>query len=276
MRRTRSSDTARSCTSQGQQRVRSLARLQVFLHLPGVTTRRGSRLGAVAGGARWLRARCAHWQPVTARAATAQRLRACAGANLHPSAQQRRAPSTRRRCASSTRLRVAHGLRPLRANRELRHASPRARSTSMVRGDYFADVRPIRADAAGAGRGHALPGARGELRGRRRTSRGAPAATRRPAHIVAEWMASPPHREIMLSGEYRDAGVAVTPAVPARPRRAAARRHVRDRVRRAALCAGARSAGPSAAARGRLRRRPPTRGRRPRRCPARASTSGRG
>ena len=38
-------------------------------------------------------------------------------------------------------------------------------------------------------------------------------------------MASPPHREIMLSGEYRDAGVAVTPAVPAVLAPAWPRRH---------------------------------------------------
>ena len=36
-----------------------------------------------------------------------------------------------------------------------------------------------------------------------------------PERIVAAWMASPPHREIMLAGEYRDAGVAAIPAVPA-------------------------------------------------------------
>ncbi len=34
------------------------------------------------------------------------------------------------------------------------------------------------------------------------------------AHIVSEWMASPPHRAIILAGDYRDAGVAVAPAVP--------------------------------------------------------------
>ncbi len=35
-----------------------------------------------------------------------------------------------------------------------------------------------------------------------------------PMHIVAAWMASPPHRAIMLAGGYRDAGPAVAPALP--------------------------------------------------------------
>jgi uncharacterized protein YkwD len=35
-----------------------------------------------------------------------------------------------------------------------------------------------------------------------------------PAGIVAAWMASPPHRAIILDRTYRDAGVAATPALP--------------------------------------------------------------
>ena len=32
--------------------------------------------------------------------------------------------------------------------------------------------------------------------------------------MVAGWMASPGHREIILTGEYREAGVGVAPALP--------------------------------------------------------------
>jgi uncharacterized protein YkwD len=35
-----------------------------------------------------------------------------------------------------------------------------------------------------------------------------------PAAIVNAWMLSPPHREIMLAGGYRDVGVGVAPAAP--------------------------------------------------------------
>ena len=35
-----------------------------------------------------------------------------------------------------------------------------------------------------------------------------------PAYVVAAWMHSPPHREIILLASYRDAGVSATAAVP--------------------------------------------------------------
>jgi uncharacterized protein YkwD len=83
----------------------------------------------------------------------------------------------------------------------------------MVRWNYFADVRPsgqtpmslvvgtrYRAHAAGISVGQNIAWGTGALS--------------TPAHIVGEWMASPPHRQIMLSGEYRDAGVAVAAGLP--------------------------------------------------------------
>ncbi len=36
-----------------------------------------------------------------------------------------------------------------------------------------------------------------------------------PSGIVGAWMASPPHRAIILTRAYRDVGVGVAPAVPA-------------------------------------------------------------
>jgi uncharacterized protein YkwD len=35
-----------------------------------------------------------------------------------------------------------------------------------------------------------------------------------PAQMVAAWMHSPPHRAIILTGAFNDAGVGVTPIVP--------------------------------------------------------------
>ena len=83
----------------------------------------------------------------------------------------------------------------------------------MVRWDYFADVRPsgqtplslvgvtrYPAHTAGIAVGQNIAWGTG--------------AYATPEHIVAEWMASPPHRAIILTGYYRDAGVAARPALP--------------------------------------------------------------
>jgi uncharacterized protein YkwD len=109
-------------------------------------------------------------------------------------------------------IRAAHGLRPLHANAEL-GAVAASQVTSMVRSNYFADVRPTgqtpmalvgstryRAHAARIAVGQNIAWGTGRY------------AT--PAHIVAEWMASPAHREIILDGEFHDAGTGVTPALP--------------------------------------------------------------
>jgi uncharacterized protein YkwD len=83
----------------------------------------------------------------------------------------------------------------------------------MLRWNYFADIRPS---------GQTPLALVGGTRYRAHTARisvgqniaWASAIFATPAHIVAEWMASPPHAAIILSPEYRDAGVAVVPALP--------------------------------------------------------------
>jgi uncharacterized protein YkwD len=110
------------------------------------------------------------------------------------------------------RMRSHHGRRSLHRNAELGTVAE-SQVASMLRWNYFADVRPsgqtpfalvgvtpYRAHAAFMAVGQNIAWASGS------------AAT--PAHIVADWMASPPHRAIMLSGKFRDAGVAVEPALP--------------------------------------------------------------
>jgi len=135
----------------------------------------------------------------------------CPGESLLPSAGNVRAVDAATLCLIN-RLRGARGLRALRANRELRHVAS-SQVATMVRRNYFADDRPtgqtplalvaitrypVHADGFAVGQNIAW----------------GTGSDTTPAHIVEEWMASPPHREIMLSGEYREAGVAVTPAVP--------------------------------------------------------------
>ena len=135
----------------------------------------------------------------------------CAGAQLLPGTASAAALDKATLCLID-QVRAEHGLRALRANRTLR-AVATAQVTSMVRANYFADIRPTGqtpmslivvthypAHAVGISIGQNIAWGTGTF------------AT--PEHIVAEWMASPPHRRIMLSSEYRDAGVAVSSTVP--------------------------------------------------------------
>jgi uncharacterized protein YkwD len=94
-------------------------------------------------------------------------------------------------------------------------------ASDMVRGDYFGDNSLTgrtpwqRITASRYGRG-----ARGLAAGQNIGWGTGRLAT--PAAMVAEWMRSAPHRQIMLSGQYRDVGVGIAPAAP---RRLAGGRH---------------------------------------------------
>jgi uncharacterized protein YkwD len=109
-------------------------------------------------------------------------------------------------------IRSAHNLRALHANSALLGVAT-SQVRTMLNWDYFSDVRPsgqtplslvrvtrYHAHAAAMSVGQNIAWGTGSF------------AT--PAHIVAEWMASPPHRAVILTGKYRDAGVGVTPALP--------------------------------------------------------------
>jgi uncharacterized protein YkwD len=100
----------------------------------------------------------------------------------------------------------------LRANGALRNVAAR-QAAGMLRWNYFADVRPsgptplslvlgssYRAHAARLAVGQNIAWGSGSFD--------------TPAHVVAEWMASPPHRRILLAPAYRDAGIAATPGLP--------------------------------------------------------------
>jgi uncharacterized protein YkwD len=160
--------------------------------------------GAIAAGT------AARTKPDTAR--TAATHASCRGAHLLPSARNARAVDAATLCLIN-RLRREHGLRPLRANRALSIVAA-SQAKSMVLGDYFADDRPS---------GRTPMSLVAVTRYRRPTARIAvgeniawgTGSETTPARIVAAWLASPPHREVMLSAGYRDAGVSVTPAVPA-------------------------------------------------------------
>lgn len=182
-------------------------RLQGFLRLRDARTRRGSKLGASLAAVAFV---CAGaFAAGAAPAAAASPV--CAGANLHPRTTNVRAVDAATLCLVN-QIRTSHGLRPLRANRELGRVA-RSQVTTMVRHDYFADVRPSGQTPLALVAVTRYPAHAAEFAVGQNIAWGTGNFTT-PAHIVAEWMASPPHREIMLNGEYRNAGVAVTPAVP--------------------------------------------------------------
>ncbi|HEX7610255.1 MAG TPA: CAP domain-containing protein [Solirubrobacteraceae bacterium] len=135
----------------------------------------------------------------------------CPGASLRPGAANVAAVDAATLCLID-RVRVAHHVPALRANRELA-AVAASQVSAMVRWDYFADVRPggqtplalvfgthYPVNAAGVSVGQNIGWGTGSY------------AT--PARVVSAWMASAPHRRVMLDGGYRDAGVAATPRVP--------------------------------------------------------------
>ena len=135
----------------------------------------------------------------------------CLGANLRPSATNAAAIDAATLCLID-HVRAAQHLRPLRSNREL-GAVASSQVGSMVRWNYFADVRPTGQTPLSLVVVTHYPAHAGGISVGQNIAWGTGSYTT-PAHIVAAWMASPPHREIILSGKYRDAGVAMTPALP--------------------------------------------------------------
>lgn len=111
-------------------------------------------------------------------------------------------------------IRATYGLRPLRRNAALASIAT-GQASDMVRGDYFGDdslsgQTPLARIMASS---YVLPQPMRMLTAQNIGWGTGPNAT--PTGIVGAWMASPPHRAIILDGAYRDVGVGVSPAVPA-------------------------------------------------------------
>jgi uncharacterized protein YkwD len=146
-------------------------------------------------------------------AATPKRSTSCRGADLSPTASNSTAIGAATLCLID-RIRAAWHLGPVQANAALR-AVAASQVRNMVRWDYFADVRPsgqtpLSLVAATGYRAHAA-----SVSVAQNIAWGTgPQAT--PARIVAAWMTSPPHRSVILTSSFRDAGVAAIPAVPSR------------------------------------------------------------
>jgi uncharacterized protein YkwD len=136
---------------------------------------------------------------------------ACPGASLLPSAANTATVEQATLCLIN-RIRATHRMRTLRANRELLGVAA-SQVTTMLSWDYFADVRPSgQTPLALVGVTH-YPAHAADIAVGQNIAWGTKSYSS-PAHIVGEWMASPPHRAVILTGEYRDAGVAVKAGVP--------------------------------------------------------------
>jgi len=135
----------------------------------------------------------------------------CPGADLHPTASNTPAVDAATLCLVD-RVRAAHHLPALRPNRELGGVAT-SQVATMVQWDYFADVRPSGQTPLSLVVVTRYPAHGASISVAQNIAWGTGADTT-PVHIVAAWMASRPHREIILTGEYRDAGVAVQAALP--------------------------------------------------------------
>jgi uncharacterized protein YkwD len=138
-------------------------------------------------------------------------MRTCTDTNLLPSATNGAAVEKATLCLIE-RIRAAHHLGDLRANHELRSVAA-SQVRSMVAGDYFADDRPSGQTPLALVTVSRYPAHSRALAVGQNIAWGTGGYST-PAHIVEEWMASPPHRAVILTCEYRDAGVAITPALP--------------------------------------------------------------
>jgi uncharacterized protein YkwD len=136
----------------------------------------------------------------------------CAGANLRPTQADLAAVDGATACLIDRVRRAAH-LRALHANGSLHRVAAR-QSREMVLGDYFDDdsrsgETPLQRIVATRYLRDATNVSAAQNIGWGTDAQATPAA------IVAAWMSSPPHREIVLTEEFRDVGVGVVPAAPA-------------------------------------------------------------
>jgi uncharacterized protein YkwD len=135
----------------------------------------------------------------------------CAHASLRPTPTNTAAIDRAALCLVN-QVRATYQLRPLRANHELQ-----AVATTLVRGmvnrNYYSDNSPS-GQSPGALIAAIPYGARAASLSTAQDLGWGTLTDATPAGIVTAWMHSPPHREIILTAAFRDAGAGVVPAVP--------------------------------------------------------------
>jgi uncharacterized protein YkwD len=136
----------------------------------------------------------------------------CANANLLPSRANAPVVAAATLCLVD-QIRASRHLPPLWQNRELGRVASGQVATMLAR-NYFSDVRPTgQTPMSLVSRTSYTIKAPGGIS----VAQNIAWATGRhdtPARIVAAWMASPAHREVILSAEFHDAGVGVAASLP--------------------------------------------------------------
>jgi len=140
------------------------------------------------------------------------RVHACENASLEPTANDQHALAVATLCLVN-RIRAGFHLHALRPNPALAHLASRE-ARQLVAQDYFADVSPSGQTPSAMIAASPYPRRASGYRFGQNLAWGTEAGAS-PESIVAAWMASPPHRTIMLDSSYRDVGVAALAAVPA-------------------------------------------------------------
>jgi uncharacterized protein YkwD len=110
-------------------------------------------------------------------------------------------------------IRIGHHLRPLRPNSALARVAA-SQANGMVRQNYFADVGPTGTTPQALIAASRYPNPTGGFTIGQNLAWGSGDMSS-PSAIVAAWMASPPHRSIILTSGFRDAGVGAIPMLPA-------------------------------------------------------------
>jgi uncharacterized protein YkwD len=174
--------------------------------LPATILRSPRKLGVVVAAAL---ACAAGASSVASTSAAAAPGASCPGAGLVPDGVNDAAVDAATLCLVN-RVRVAHHLHGLRANGELASVAS-SQVGSMLRSNYFSDVRPSGQTPMSLV-AHKRYGARAISVGQNLAWGTGGFST--PASIVAAWMESPPHRKIMLTPLYHDAGAGVRPSTP--------------------------------------------------------------
>jgi uncharacterized protein YkwD len=136
---------------------------------------------------------------------------ACAGAELRPGPSNMPTVTAATVCLLN-QVRSTYHLTALRANGYLQRVAA-AQVGQMVRWNYFADVRPSGATPSTliASTRYAAHAARLQTGQNIGWGTGQDAT---PASMVAAWMASPPHRALILARSFRDVGVGITMRLP--------------------------------------------------------------
>jgi uncharacterized protein YkwD len=117
--------------------------------------------------------------------------------------------------AAINQVRAANGLRPVRGDRRLARAA-RRHSRDMVRRRYFDHVSPGGLTPSQRVRRAGYPAGRRVWRVGETIAWGE-GAYAAPGAVVQTWMASPPHRAILLSPSFREVGLGLAAGGPAAP-----------------------------------------------------------